>query len=83
MKTAVPFLLKHKLREYQHIGLDWLVAIHERKLNGILADEMGLGKIIITCNTRSPKFSSNIYFMLLNVYRENHPDNSSTGPFSM
>lgn len=43
VKTAVPFLLKHKLREYQHIGLDWLVAMHERKLNGILADEMGLG----------------------------------------
>jgi len=42
--TDVPFLLKHKLREYQHIGLDWLVAMYERKLNGILADEMGLGK---------------------------------------
>ena len=44
VKTAVPFLLKHTLREYQHIGLDWLVAMYERKLNGILADEMGLGK---------------------------------------
>lgn len=43
VKTAVPFLLKHKLREYQHIGLDWLVAMFERRLNGILADEMGLG----------------------------------------
>lgn len=43
MKTAVPFLLKHTLREYQHIGLDWLVAMQERRLNGILADEMGLG----------------------------------------
>lgn len=27
VKTKVPFLLKHKLREYQHIGLDWLVCI--------------------------------------------------------
>ena len=44
VKTPVPFLLKHTLREYQHIGLDWLVSLHERKLNGILADEMGLGK---------------------------------------
>lgn len=30
----------------QHIGLDWLVTMHDRKLNGILADEMGLGKVI-------------------------------------
>ena len=48
VKTPVPFLLKHTLREYQHIGLDWLVSLHERKLNGILADEMGLGKTIQT-----------------------------------
>ena len=40
----MPFLLRHKLREYQLIGLDWLVAMDERRLNGILADEMGLGK---------------------------------------
>ncbi|PSN31348.1 hypothetical protein C0J52_18960 [Blattella germanica] len=33
----------HTLREYQHIGLDWLVTMFDRKLNGILADEMGLG----------------------------------------
>ena len=48
VKTPVPFLLKHKLREYQHIGLDWLVTMHDKGLNGILADEMGLGKTIIT-----------------------------------
>lgn len=48
VKTKVPFLLKHNLREYQHIGLDWLVSLHERKFNGILADEMGLGKTIQT-----------------------------------
>ncbi|XP_014280973.1 helicase domino isoform X2 [Halyomorpha halys] len=46
--TKVPFLLKHPLREYQHIGLDWLVTMYDRKLNGILADEMGLGKTIQT-----------------------------------
>lgn len=32
----------------QHIGLDWLVTMHDRKLNGILADEMGLGKVSFT-----------------------------------
>nr|CAD7201269.1 unnamed protein product [Timema douglasi] len=46
--TKIPFLLKHTLREYQHIGLDWLVTMFDRKLNGILADEMGLGKTIQT-----------------------------------
>ena len=48
MKTTIPFLLRHTLREYQHIGLDWLVTMLEKKLNGILADEMGLGKTIQT-----------------------------------
>lgn len=48
MVTIIPFLLKHTLREYQHIGLDWLVTMYDRKLNGILADEMGLGKTIQT-----------------------------------
>ncbi|GAB6030179.1 hypothetical protein CHUAL_005855 [Chamberlinius hualienensis] len=46
--AKVPHLLRHQLREYQHIGLDWLVTMYERKLNGILADEMGLGKTIQT-----------------------------------
>ncbi|XP_044159841.1 helicase SRCAP isoform X2 [Bufo gargarizans] len=48
VKTAVPFLLHGELREYQHIGLEWLVTMYEKKLNGILADEMGLGKTIQT-----------------------------------
>ncbi|XP_078444362.1 SNF2 domain-containing protein / helicase domain-containing protein isoform X2 [Wolffia australiana] len=48
VRTKVPFLLKHPLREYQHIGLDWLVTMYEKRLNGILADEMGLGKTIMT-----------------------------------
>lgn len=47
--TPLPtLLLKHTLREYQHVGLDWLVTMYENKLNGILADEMGLGKTIQT-----------------------------------
>lgn len=45
VKTPVPFLIKHSLREYQHVGLDWLVTLYDNKLNCILADEMGLGKI--------------------------------------
>jgi SNF2 family DNA or RNA helicase len=36
----VPFLLKFPLREYQHIGLDGLVTIYRKRLNGILADEV-------------------------------------------
>ncbi|XP_019771668.2 helicase domino isoform X2 [Dendroctonus ponderosae] len=48
VSTKVPFLLKLPLREYQHIGLEWLVTMYDRKLNGILADEMGLGKTIQT-----------------------------------
>eukprot|EP01116_Phalansterium_solitarium_P012615 TRINITY_DN2906_c0_g2_i3.p1 TRINITY_DN2906_c0_g2~~TRINITY_DN2906_c0_g2_i3.p1 ORF type:complete len:931 (-),score=368.23 TRINITY_DN2906_c0_g2_i3:64-2856(-) len=50
VKTKLPFLLRGPgpLREYQHIGLDWLVSMFDAKLNGILADEMGLGKTIMT-----------------------------------
>ena len=47
-RLQVPFLLKHTMREYQHIGLDWLMTIYTKRLNGILADEMGLGKTIQT-----------------------------------
>jgi len=50
VKTPIPFLLSEnlRLREYQQIGLDWLVTMHDKGLNGILADEMGLGKTIMT-----------------------------------
>jgi SNF2 family DNA or RNA helicase len=30
------------------IGLHWLRALHDNRINGILADEMGLGKTIQT-----------------------------------
>ncbi len=35
-----PYLLTPwvKLREYQQIGLNWLVSLQSRRLNGILAD---------------------------------------------
>ncbi|VDP13956.1 unnamed protein product [Heligmosomoides polygyrus] len=35
-----------KLHEYQHVGLNWLVMMHEKGFNCILGDEMGLGKTI-------------------------------------
>ena len=35
-----------KLTGYQLDGLNWLISLYERGLNGILADEMGLGKTI-------------------------------------
>lgn len=43
VKTEVPYLVKGALREYQMVGLDWLVTLYDNGLNGILADEMGLG----------------------------------------
>lgn len=46
--TPVPSLLRGTLREYQHVGLDWLAKLYADKTNGILADEMGLGKTIQT-----------------------------------
>uniref|UniRef100_A0A0X3NT99 Helicase domino n=1 Tax=Schistocephalus solidus TaxID=70667 RepID=A0A0X3NT99_SCHSO len=48
VNVKTPFLLTGTLREYQIVGLSWLAAIYEKRLNGILADEMGLGKTIQT-----------------------------------
>lgn len=36
------------LKEFQLIGLNWLISLYENGINGILADEMGLGKTIQT-----------------------------------
>ena len=39
VKTKIPIvLLKHTLREYQHVGLDWLVTMNENRLNGAFID---------------------------------------------
>ena len=43
----MPFLLYGQLREYQHIGLDWLASLYDNNTNGILADEMGLGYFLL------------------------------------
>uniref|UniRef100_A0A0K2U565 SWI/SNF-related matrix-associated actin-dependent regulator of chromatin subfamily A containing DEAD/H box 1 homolog n=1 Tax=Lepeophtheirus salmonis TaxID=72036 RepID=A0A0K2U565_LEPSM len=40
------FTTKLKLKDYQMIGLNWLVLMHKQSLNGVLADEMGLGKTV-------------------------------------
>lgn len=53
VKTPVPFLIRGTLREYQMVGLDWMVTLYEKNLNGILADEMGLGKTIQTISLLS------------------------------
>ena len=36
------------MRDYQIMGLNWLVSLHENGISGILADEMGLGKTLQT-----------------------------------
>ena len=47
-KTLIPPLLRGTLREYQHMGLNWMAELYHNGTNGILADEMGLGKTIQT-----------------------------------
>lgn len=44
-----PFLLAPwvKLRLYQQVGLNWLVSLQTRRLNGILADEVSLSTTIV------------------------------------
>ena len=34
-----------RLREYQMVGLQWMVSLYNNHLNGILADEMGCAAI--------------------------------------
>jgi SWI/SNF-related matrix-associated actin-dependent regulator of chromatin subfamily A member 5 len=47
--TTQPSILKGgQLKEFQIIGLNWLISLYENGINGILADEMGLGKTIQT-----------------------------------
>ena len=45
-KIKEPKNLACKLKNYQLIGLNWLVNLWEQGINGILADEMGLGKTV-------------------------------------
>uniref|UniRef100_T1GMA1 Helicase ATP-binding domain-containing protein n=1 Tax=Megaselia scalaris TaxID=36166 RepID=T1GMA1_MEGSC len=47
-KKTPDFMVDVIMREYQILGLNWLIYLKDHKLNGILADEMGLGKTIQT-----------------------------------
>ncbi|TEB19576.1 hypothetical protein C9890_0193 [Perkinsus sp. BL_2016] len=42
----IPSLLRGTMRDYQHIGLQWLAALGDRIPGKILADEPGLGKTL-------------------------------------
>lgn len=49
--TEQPLLLskvKGKMRDYQLEGLNWMVNLYIKGINGVLADEMGLGKTLQT-----------------------------------
>ncbi|XP_019394527.1 PREDICTED: E1A-binding protein p400-like isoform X3 [Crocodylus porosus] len=46
VKCCAPSRQHGTLRDYQKLGLDWLVKLYEKNLNGVLADEAGLGKTI-------------------------------------
>src|SRR5690606_26091153 len=44
--SSPPFIANGQLRDYQVEGLNWLISLYHRNINGILADEMGLGKTL-------------------------------------
>ncbi|KAI8905848.1 SNF2 family N-terminal domain-containing protein, partial [Gorgonomyces haynaldii] len=37
-----------QMRDYQIIGMEWMISLYDNGLNGILGDEMGLGKTLQT-----------------------------------
>jgi SWI/SNF-related matrix-associated actin-dependent regulator of chromatin subfamily A member 5 len=39
------------LKDYQFEGMNWILTLYKKNLNGILADEMGLGKTIQTISS--------------------------------
>lgn len=41
-----PFISNGQMRPYQIQGLNWLISLYKKGINGILADEMGLGKTL-------------------------------------
>ena len=45
-----------RLREYQMVGLQWMISLYNNHLNGILADEMGCGAapvLEVACSVRT------------------------------
>ncbi|KAL8138466.1 hypothetical protein V2J09_004467 [Rumex salicifolius] len=47
------------LRDYQLVGLQWMLSLYNNKLNGILADEMGLGKTVMALIAYLMEFKGN------------------------
>lgn len=45
---ACPRIFLGALKPYQEKGVNWLLALYSRQINGILCDEMGLGKTVQT-----------------------------------
>ncbi|MCP5078373.1 MAG: DEAD/DEAH box helicase, partial [Psychromonas sp.] len=45
-EVTVPENLNATLRDYQLVGLNWLVFLNEYGFSGVLADDMGLGKTV-------------------------------------
>lgn len=46
--SELPPYIQGSLRNYQILGLNWLIGLYENSISGILADEMGLGKTLQT-----------------------------------
>ena len=46
--VELPQDLRADLREYQHVGVNWLSFLKKVQIGGILADDMGLGKTVQT-----------------------------------
>lgn len=44
--TTSPPFIHGVMRDYQIDGLNWLISLYDKGINGILADEMGLGKTL-------------------------------------
>ncbi|ORY44788.1 hypothetical protein BCR33DRAFT_679304 [Rhizoclosmatium globosum] len=49
------------MREYQIVGMEWLISLWEQGLNGILADEMGLGKTLQTISFLAHLVEMNVW----------------------
>ena len=44
----VPTRVRAHLRQYQHVGFEWMSFLRDYSLGGVLADDMGLGKTLQT-----------------------------------
>lgn len=57
-RTPTPLIMQSTLKEYQKIGLKWLLKMESGRVKGgILADEMGLGKTVSVLMTVFPSLT--------------------------